>query len=318
MLWATTILALGAWWLYLILTYGEKIQRLNEIIQVEAQQTNIIRMVKWEGLTFLVLLILLSSALFFLYLKDQKKTKSMGAFFAGLTHELKTPLASIRLQTDVIKETIETLINDPDKQLRLKKLSSKLQQDTLKLENQMDKILQLSRIERGGNLNNVDVNLIEYIKTTQRKWAPEIDLKLNNKIEKDGNKTIAPHILADEFALELILRNLFENTLNHSPSKVVNITLKEPSREFYTLEYSDEGVFEGDINQIGELFYKHNSSKGSGIGIYLIKKLINKMGGHLSIKYVSSERKNLIFELEFISIISNEKGQSPTSTSEVL
>jgi signal transduction histidine kinase len=60
--------------------------------------------------------------------------------------------------------------------------------------------------------------------------------------------------------------------------------------------YDDFGKkFTGDINHLGELFYKHNSSKGSGIGLYLIKNLLRKMNGKLEI--LNDER--LKFKLTF-------------------
>jgi len=89
--------------------------------------------------------------------KRPKKTKDLQVFFASLTHELKTPLASIKLQSEVIEESLNSNL-DP----LVHKLLRRLVQDTNKLETQMDKILQLSRIERGGELNLNSIELVSF------------------------------------------------------------------------------------------------------------------------------------------------------------
>lgn len=272
LLWLTVLLCIGAWWIYLMLNFETILTSLDKI--------SFSKMLFWEGSTFIVLLILLSGSLLLLYLKDQKKTKALQDFFASLTHELKTPLASIKLQGDVISEIIEAK-NDP----QLIKLVNRLTSDTIKLETQMDKILQLSRIERGGELNLTNIKLVPFIKAIAKNWQNELDVKISTSREKI-------EILADEFALELIFKNLFENTKNHSNSKNINIEINEKNNQVH-ISYSDFGTFHGDAKKLATLFYKYNSSKGSGIGLYLSKKLTKKMNGQFNI--INNE--SLSFEL---------------------
>ncbi len=274
LLWALVLLLIGIWWGYLITNF--------EDILAHTDRFRITKMIMWEGGSFLVLLLLLSISLLILYLKDQRKTKSMHAFFASLTHELKTPLASIRLQGEVINEIL-TSKNDPT----LNKLSSRLIEDTGKLETQMDKILQLSRIERGGSLNLTSLKLIPFIKNIIKKLGNGLNVEIDCT-----NQDVT--IIADEFALELILKNLLENTRIHTQSSNVKINILESGASIF-LTYQDEGNFLGDKNKLGTLFYKFNSSKGSGIGLYLTNKLLEKMQGELR---VSGDR-NLIFKLKF-------------------
>lgn len=262
--WAGLILALGAWWAYLILKFGGKI----ELIAGE-DGPNLVRLIKWEGSAFVILIFALSGSILFLFNKDQKKSRSIQAFFASMTHELKTPLASVRLQAEVIYD----LINDNAKKEeneRLTKLSERLIEDTQKLETQMDKILQLARVERGGELNLTSFDLEEFIKKVHKNWAKELVINI------DSSK-LDSHVLADEFALELVFRNLFENTRLHSKSNTVDIRLQENND--IKISYDDHGVFEGDFSKLGSLFYKHKSTKGSGIGLYLSHRLLTKMSG---------------------------------------
>jgi signal transduction histidine kinase len=279
-LWAVLIFALGAWWLYLILKFSK------EGFANLPGQARVLNMIAWEGGTFLILLILLSTTLISYFMKDMKKTKALQAFFAGLTHELKTPLASMRLQAEVLKDVIEKENPDPD---RVRKLSGRMIEDAMNLETQMDKILQLSRLERGGTLNITTINLTKLVKKFIDQFGEGVDLSLEN-FDQDIK------VQADEFALELIFKNLFENTRIHSKDKRVRLSLT--SGENITVRYDDESAgFEGDFKRLTELFYKHNSARGSGIGLYLVNQLMVLMNGKL--RFFLGENNGLMFELQF-------------------
>ena len=79
LLWAGVLLMIGAWWVYIMINF--------ESFLGHTDRPRITKMLAWEGGSFLVLLMLLSISLLVLYLKDQRKTKSLQAFFASLTHE---------------------------------------------------------------------------------------------------------------------------------------------------------------------------------------------------------------------------------------
>ncbi|MBY0414714.1 MAG: HAMP domain-containing histidine kinase [Bdellovibrionales bacterium] len=275
LLWAVVLLMIGSWWIYIMINF--------ESFLGHSERARISKMLAWEGGSFLVLLMLLSVSLLILYLKDQAKTKSLQGFFASLTHELKTPLASIRLQGEVINEILESR-NDPG----LDKIIGRLISDTAKLETQMDKILQLSRIERGGELNLTSLALAPYVRNLSAKWVPDHQVE----IETNGN---GHSIEVDEFALSLILKNLLENTRIHTTSKKIEIKITDEKTHVH-FSYVDHGEFKGELSKLGTLFYKHNSTKGSGIGLYLTQQLLHKMDGNL---LVSRQDKGLKFDLHF-------------------
>lgn len=282
-LWLATLLVLGGWWIYLMIKLGS--------VMEATVSPGFMRMVKWEGGTFIFLLLLLSVSLFIMWLQDQRKTKSIQAFFASLTHELKTPLASIRLQSEVINELVSKLGNT-----RVNELTGRLIEDTQKLEDQMDKILQLSRLERGGNLNPVAVNLVPFVSTIVDRWGNRLEVAI--KANED-----LPAVLADQFALTLVLRNLLENTRSHATNMQAQIQVQKQADKV-ELTYKDDGVFDGELGRLATLFYKHNSTKGSGIGLYLIKRLMQKMDGDL---IITKEKNQLIFTLSFALATSAEE-----------
>ncbi len=283
LLWTGVLLLIGGWWVFFMINFEEFL--------VNTQRERITKMLAWEGGSFIILLLLISVSILILYLKDKRKTHSLQAFFASLTHELKTPLASIRLQGEVINEILESK-KDPT----LDKLIGRLIDDTAKLETQMDKILQLSRIERGGELNLTPITLLPLIKKLIKTWLPDVEVELTSQNGiQNGILDEKLKIEADEFALELILKNLMENTRLHTQSQKIKMMISSDKNYVY-LNYMDQGEFSGKIERLGSLFYKHNSSKGSGIGLYLSQKLLEKMGGYF---LITKKDKGLSFNLTF-------------------
>jgi len=281
-LWILTLLILGGWWIHIILSMSYQIEELQKFAPSGHKALNVERMIVWEGGTFFVIIILLTILLLLFYFKDLKKTRALSTFFAGLTHELKTPLASIRLQADVLQSKLETIRDEG-----VQKLLARLTWDVLNLETQMEKVLQLSRLERGGDLNLLTLSLQAQIEQVILLYEDKL------KAHFEPLKT-NPLIWADEFALNLILKNIFENTLRHSGSNEIFLTLKESAKEV-DLQISDNGTFSGDPGRLGELFYKHHSAKGSGIGLYLIKTLMKKMKGFAR----TSVKQGIIYTLTF-------------------
>lgn len=246
------------------------------------QHRRVVRIITWEGSAFILVLLALFISFIVLYLREQRKTNSLQAFFAGLTHELKTPLASIRLQGEVLGELVSDEGNE-----KLQTITKRMAQDVAKLETQMDKILQLSRIERGGPLNPVALDLKNFFNDVARKTQSELTFKW----QSDQDQI---EVMADEFALELIIKNLIENTKGHTESSEVALTI-ECDQNRVKFSYSDGGLFAGDKTKLGELFYKHNSSRGSGIGLYLISKLMERMEGKADFKVNHSLTTTLTF-----------------------
>jgi len=275
---AITIFILGSWWMYVIYNYDTFLKH--------REPHKIYQMLFWEGGTFIILLLMISFSFIYLYFKDQKEAKSLNEFFASITHELKTPLASIKLQGEVIQEYL-----DPHSHDSLKKLLKRLISDTKKLESQLDQLLQLARMERGGELNLETLSFKSFFNKIISDYP---DMTFNISI--NGHD----FIVADRFALEIIFKNLIENSIRHGMKSNIDIEIKNSIQKTNSTEiiYFDHGIFDGDLTRLGQLFYKHNSHKGSGVGLYLSKKLMEKMNGALKIE---SRENGLVFSLRFLS-----------------
>ena len=269
-------MAMTIWWAYLLY--------LNSGTEKAIPTEKLLTIIKWEGGTLIVLLILLSLGLLSLYFLDNRRTKELQTFFSTLTHELKTPLASIRLQAEVLQESINSANIDKEK---VQKLISRLINESIKMENRMDKILQFNRLGKVNDLNMEPLDPVSCVRELAKNSTIDLDIQWIGF----GHSAIE----ADRFALDLIFKNLFENTKNHGSGNCVKIEL-EVSGNWVLLYYRDSNRFDGDLARLGSLFYKHNSSKGTGIGLHLVKNLMQAMKGDV---VFIQEQEQLVQRLSF-------------------
>lgn len=288
--WLVVILVLGSWWASHLLGQAERIAELSLVVGVphaeavaELQRTE--RMLFWESGTFLLLLLTVSGALFWYYRRDMQRARGTQAFFAALTHELRTPLTSVRLQTEAIAAGEPT-----------QELIDRLLVDTHRLESQIDKTLELARIEGGGRLAEQAIRLDQWL---QRVMAGLVagegeDIALDVRVDAD-----LPAVLGDTSALQLILRNLVENSVRHGDRERLHIDLQATrGRHGIELRYRDNGRgYDGDPAGLGRLFLRGGTSRGTGVGLYLVRVLMERMGG--SVEFANAPEGGFAVTLHF-------------------
>ncbi len=270
--WLIIILVLGFWWGTLLLRQSARIATLSVaagVPQSEAlgELTRTQRMLQWESGFFLLLLLTLSGALFWFYWRDMQRARGTQAFFAALTHELRTPLTSVRLQSEAIAA------GEPSQEL-----VDRLLADTHRLESQIDKTLELARIEGGGALAEQAIRLDPWLDRVLRAIvATEGDAVQLNVSLQPG----LPAIRGDTSALQLILRNLVENASRHGDREPIHVDVAVRNvGSQVELRFIDDGRgFEGNPARLGRLFQRGSSSRGTGVGLYLVRVLMERMGG---------------------------------------
>jgi signal transduction histidine kinase len=271
MAWLVTVCALGAWWAKLLLQQASRIDELEHAVGFAQAASNhewhaTHRMLFWESGTYFALLLLATAALFFLYLREARRSRALEAFFASVTHELRTPLTSIRLQAEAIAES-QTGRSSQE-------LVNRLLEDSLRLESQVDRTLELARVEGGGPVLKHSIQLKPWLERFVSNWRPsgaELKLEIPESLE----------IEADPGALQVILRNLLENSVRHSSKSPLVVSIEaKGSGAGTTLVFRDNGPgFDGRRQDLGKLFQKGSRSQGAGVGLYLIAMLMGKMGG---------------------------------------
>ncbi len=271
-LWLTLVCLLGVWWCRLALNQAEQIGELQAKLGVAAATVNeqlfrTERMLFWESVTYIVLVCASTALVAWLYWRDMMRARAIQAFFASMTHELRTPLTSIRLQAESIAD------NEGGQNQGLTK---RLLEDTMRLESQVERSLELARVEGGGPVFPQAIELKPWIEHQIRGFEEAYggQVKFKSLIEPFS-------IMADPTSLQIVFKNVIENSLRHAKRDDVLITLtNQLDGQGVALKFRDNGgVFKGDPRKLGELFQKGSASQGAGVGLYLIRVLTEQMGG---------------------------------------
>jgi two-component system phosphate regulon sensor histidine kinase PhoR len=199
-------------------------------------------------------------------------------FVANASHELKTPLTSMR-------GFAETLLDDdPPEHLRREFLGS-IRANTVRLQSLVDDLLDLSRLESGGwiarrehvDLAELAVNAWDDLEEGAR---PPRDLDF--EIEGEGMA------LADEQGVQQVFQNLLDNARRYTPDGGSVAVRIRPGEEEGTwrVEVSDTGagVPSKSLPRIFERFYRADTSRarqvgGTGLGLAIVRHLVQQMGG---------------------------------------
>ena len=200
-------------------------------------------------------------------------------FVANASHELKTPLTSIRGYAEMLVES------DPPEDMR-KRFLEAIRGNTLRLQHLVDDLLDLSRLESGGW--SAKSERVEVADVAAEAWAMVVDARVDDRethFAVDGRCAA----LADRQGLVQIFRNLFENAVRHTEDEGhVHVGVRPCPEGFVTVEVTDdgEGIPVRSLPRIFERFYRADSSRardvgGTGLGLAIVKHLVGAMGGEI-------------------------------------
>lgn len=198
-------------------------------------------------------------------------------FVANASHELKTPLTAMRGFAETLLE------DDPPEELRRGFLES-IRVNTLRLQNLVDDLLDLSRLESGGWVamrTEVDIRpLVEDVLNRFRDEAAEKGLELS--------VAGGAMVMADEQGLEQVVQNLIHNALRYSPKGGAIDVVIETRGERARMEVRDTGIGipASALPRIFERFFRvdHSRSRtegGTGLGLAIVRHLVEAMGGEV-------------------------------------
>ncbi|MEO5969408.1 MAG: HAMP domain-containing sensor histidine kinase [Bdellovibrionia bacterium] len=281
--WLGTLCLLVSWWGRLVLRQADRIASLEGSLGLADAVTQehwhrIQRMLYWESSTFFALLLGSSGLLCWLYWRDHVRARGVQAFFASVTHELRTPLTGIRLQAESIADLIDS--QKENQNLKgcdhLTTLSQRLLEDSMRLESQVDRTLELARVEGGGPVFTQPLQIKPWLDRFLKNWSRDYTGKI--QVESKAEDL---WIQADPAAVQVIFKNLLENSVKHSKKDKVQVTISTQSNgKGVLLQLKDNGQgYRGEAKSLGKLFQKGPSSQGTGVGLYLIQVLMQRMGG---------------------------------------
>ncbi len=212
----------------------------------------------------------------FLDVTESRKLETIRQdFVANASHELKTPLTTMR-------GFAETLIeDDPPEPLRQDFLRM-IHSSSLRLQRVVDDLLDLSRLDSGAwqaHLEEIDVGSV-----ADSVWAT-LDHKAR---EKDVRYMVEGHgsVRADPSGLTQILTNLFHNALRYVDQGGTVWVRIVPDGETMAVEVADDGagIPAADLPRIFERFYRVDAARsraegGTGLGLAIVRHLVSAMDG---------------------------------------
>lgn len=197
-------------------------------------------------------------------------------------HELRTPLAAIRLHTELAKnaknkeqknESLDQVIHGVDRTTHL-----------------VEQLLTLARLEPELLVNDfAEVNLSALIIEECALLSP---LAINKDIDISFNEAQAGSINGHESSLRLLIRNLLTNAISYTPAggKVSISLAKQKQQTILTVEDSGPGICEEDRERVMERFYRgeNHQTPGCGIGLSIVDRVVQIHRGSLQLHHADS------------------------------
>lgn len=218
-------------------------------------------------------------------------------FVANASHELKTPLTSMRGFAETLLEA------DPPPDLRTGFLES-IRDNSIRLQRLVDDLLDLSRLESGGWIAKEEE--VEVLELAREVWAAGFEDGAGGRgIEfKTSGSAI---VLADERGLEQVFRNLFNNALRHScDGGRVRVTARRrgPVAEI-SVRDNGSGIPASALPRIFERFFRADPAKsraegGTGLGLAIVRHSIQAMGGEVGVESELGQGTTIWFTLPLI------------------
>ncbi|MFI5133072.1 MAG: sensor histidine kinase [Chitinophagales bacterium] len=255
-------------------------------------------MIFWisTSLTLLGVLIWLGASLF--YLNRQKSLNEIQRDFVNnFSHEFKTPLSVISLAAESLKK--KSIQEKPEKAMQY---ANMVEYQTRYLQNQIDRLLRYSFSEKTElQLIKENTNIHELIQEAVSNLQPLIDVK-NAEIFYEL-KAANPVIDGDKNYLLIVLINLIENALKFSQQPKVTISTRNKDHHFeITVKDNGVGIEKKYIRNIFKKFFRVSkgdihSSKGFGIGLSFVKKIIDSHQGRIEVESVPGIGSSFIITL---------------------
>ena len=209
-----------------------------------------------------------------------------------VSHELKTPLTSMRMVLHLVTEQKVGPLSD-----RQKELLTAARDDSERLHQIVENLLDMARIESGKALMEMQAcDSRELVQRAVNQLKPSFEaqhVSLQTQMAAD-----LPAVHADSTRIGHVLGNLLNNALRHTPSGgTVTVAVREVEEwvEFSVMDDGD-GIPKQYLHRIFEKFFRapgQQGSSGSGLGLSIAKDIVQAHGGHIRVD--SGEGRGTVF-----------------------
>lgn len=222
-------------------------------------------------------------------------------FLANVSHELKTPIASIQALTEAIQDG---LVTSPEQQQRY--LNS-IVSETHRIDRLIRDLLDMAQLEAGElRIVKEKIDLALFLPAELEKQSPllaEKNLFLDTKLPSP-----LPAVWADPDRLAQVLLNLLSNAIRYAPANTsIGISIHPDDSNMIAIAVSNRGpgIPAADLPYIWDRFYRVEKSRsrkdgGTGLGLSITKKLVVAMSGDISVKSIPEGETTFTFTLPVV------------------
>lgn len=239
-----------------------------------------------------ILLIVILIFAFFIFalsiiIKQRKLSESRSDFINNMTHELKTPISTIGLSSEMLLK--QAASNDPE---RVKRYAEIIHKENKRLENQVERVLNVAKMEKDKVvLKKSSLSIHELLCEVRDNFEfTQSENDSGGTVEMQLNAT-DDIIRADEVHFSNVLYNLIDNAIKYCTEvpKIKVATRNEQKN--LVIEISDNGIGipREDIGQIFDKFFRVHTGnrhdvKGFGLGLYYVKIILEAHKGSVTVK----------------------------------
>ncbi len=275
---------------YKVLLFPNDLQPQNHFLYVYFPDTrSFILRNMWSVFLSSILLFLAVGGVFYssisTMLKQKKLADIKNDFINNMTHEFKTPISTISLAVEVMKDS------DVKKDsVKMNRYLNIIQDENRRLGTQVEKVLQMALLDKGEvklRMDSVDVH--ETIEQVLTNLSVQIEQKngiVNLELEADNSE-----IVADEVHLTNIIYNLLDNANKYSPENPEITIRTENVGNLLKISISDKGIgmTKDQVARIFERFYRVPTGnlhdvKGFGLGLSYVKKMVELHNGQIFVE----------------------------------
>lgn len=247
--------------------------------------------------------------------RSDELAKAKETFLANMSHEIRTPLSAMHGFTEQILSG--NLNPEQQKQLQIVKNSAAY------LSKLVTNILTYSKIQAGkDNIDPVEVDIKSEMHEVEALFLAEAkNKKLDFQI--DTSTLQNPYIIIDIYKVKQALYNLISNALKFTDAGSVKILLKQTgddkkNRLHFTIADTGKGIAEETIPKLFNEYEQgddsiHKEYGGTGLGLVITKKIIEQMGGTISIKSKLKQGTEVKFNIPYLDGLSQSKPETKNS-----
>lgn len=227
------------------------------------------------------------------YHKEMMAAQQRRNFLLSITHELKSPIASIQL-------VLETFLRRSLAKEQTERLTNNALKETERLNVLVNDLLLSAKLETAYTPHNEPLDLGELLEDLITKLR---DKYPNAQFLVDVAQDL-PYFFGDKMGMTSVALNLLENAVKYSgESPVVKTRLVQKNNQFLLLEVSDEGIGIADKEKkrVFDKFYRVGSentrtTKGTGLGLYIVDQIVKAHRGKISIR--DNQPRGTVFSID--------------------